>query len=76
MTGLTEATGEVSEGVWETDSMSGINWCEVPVTIVEVGYLTNAEEERLLVSEDYQNQIAEGIANGVDSYIASLSAGE
>lgn len=76
LNGLTEATGAVSEGVWETDSMSGINWCEVPVTIVEVGYLTNAEEEQLLVSEDYQNQIAEGIANGVDSYIASLSAGE
>lgn len=76
LTGLVAATGANSEGVWETDSMSGINWCSVPVTIVEVGYLTNAEEEQLLISEDYQTKIATGIANGIDSYINSLSVNE
>lgn len=66
--GLCKATKAKKRSVIETDTMSGINWCKTPVTIVEMGFMTNSKEDKLLTSASYQDKLADGIADGIDKY--------
>lgn len=64
-----KATGAKNRGVMYTDAMSGINWSKVPVTIVEMGFLSNkAEDRKMNKSKAYQKKMTQGMARGIDAY--------
>lgn len=62
------ATGFKNKGIQYVDNMSGINWSTIPVTIVEMGFMTNPDDDAMLVDPNMQVTMAEGIANGIDAY--------
>ena len=69
--GLCRATGAANKGVSQVDNMSGINWSRVPVTIVEMGFMSNPAEDRLMATDSYRNKLARGIADGIENYLNS-----
>lgn len=59
----------------EPMSISGkyiVDHVEIPITIVECGFLSNAEEEGLLQTEEYQDKIAWGIYTGINDYFLEI----
>ena len=62
------ATGFQNRGIIYTDSMTGINWSTIPVTIVEMGFMTNQNDDLKMADSSFQQTMAEGIANGIDAY--------
>ena len=65
---ICKLTGTKNRGVQKVDNSSAINWCEIPVSVVEMGFLTNPDEDRWLQSEEYQAKIVTGISNAIDAY--------
>ncbi len=65
---ICEKTGSKNRGAIARDDMSGINWCSLPVSIIEMGFMSNKKEDKLMQTEDYQDKIVEGICDGIDKY--------
>ena len=65
MCAVTEAT---RLGVFQTDQMTFLNYAKKPAAVIQLGFLTNAEEDRKLSGDVYQSQLARGLANGIDEY--------
>ena len=51
------------------DSVYIMKHVEIPISIVECGFLSNAEEEKLLLDGTYQDKLAWGIYNGIMDYL-------
>ena len=50
------------------DNIYIVKHVEIPITIVECGFLSNPDEEKMLLEDEYQNKLAWGIYNGIIDY--------
>lgn len=66
--GVTEKTGAVNHGIYETNQFTAVNWSDIPVTVVYLGYLSSSQDEENLLDENYRKDMIEGIADGIDYF--------
>jgi len=68
-TSLSEAIEKENKRVaMKLDNVYIIKHVEIPISIVECGFLSNSEEERLLLEDEYQDKLAWGIYTGIMDY--------
>ena len=58
------ATGAKNNGVVQRSDLSGFNYCKVPSVLIEMGFMTNADEDRALNSAAYQDKLVAGLTQG------------
>ena len=67
---LVTATGARDLGVVERSDLTGFNWADVPVVLVETGFLSNRREATLLRSASYQQRLAGALARAAQRFVA------
>lgn len=65
---LIAETGTKDRGVQENDKVAAINYSEIPVAVLQLGFMSNKEEDANLWSEEYQDKMIKAICDGIDSY--------
>jgi N-acetylmuramoyl-L-alanine amidase len=68
---LKAATDTAGRGLSARSDLSGFNWSKVPVVLVELGFMTNPEEDELMSEAEYQKKLAQGIADGIEQFLKS-----
>lgn len=60
--------GTRNRGLSARDDLTGTNWSTIPVTLIEMGFMTNAAEDKKMQNADYQSKMVEGMTKGIDKY--------
>ncbi|MBE0446671.1 MAG: N-acetylmuramoyl-L-alanine amidase [Actinobacteria bacterium] len=67
-----ETIGRKDNGIIGRNDISGFNWSKVPVILVEMGFLTNPEEDLLLNDTKHQDLLASGIGDGIVEHLRTI----
>ncbi|WP_172253995.1 N-acetylmuramoyl-L-alanine amidase family protein [Saccharibacillus deserti] len=68
---IVKETGVKPNGLVPRDDLTGFNWLSIPSVLVEMGFMSNHDEDLKLSQDDYQQKIATGIKKGLDAYYAA-----
>jgi N-acetylmuramoyl-L-alanine amidase len=60
--------GKLHKGSVEQASFAVLKAPDIPSVLVEAAFISNPEEEKKLITEDYQNQVADALMRGISAY--------
>jgi len=67
---LIAETGTKDRGVQENDNVAAINYSEIPVAVLQLGFMSNQEEDANLWSAEYQDKMIKAICDGIATYFS------
>lgn len=73
-TEIVGALGFPDRGLQERADFTGFNWADVPVILVEMGFMTNPTEDRQLSTPAYQRRAAIGLCRGTLRFLGGPPA--
>lgn len=59
------ATGANRRGIVERGDLTGFNWSQVPCALIEMGFMSNPDEDRLMNTDEYRDKMAKGLFDGI-----------
>ena len=71
---LVRSLGFPDRGLQKRSDFTGFNWADVPVILVEMGFMTNPTEDRLLAKASYQRRAAVGLCRGTLRFLSRSPA--
>lgn len=71
---LVRSLGFPDRGLQERPDFTGFNWADVPAILVEMGFMTNPTEDRLLAMPAYEQRAAVGLCRGAMRFLGRSSA--
>lgn len=63
---LLKKAGMKNRGISVRTDLTGFNWSKVPIVLIEMGFLSNPSEDKLLSTDAYQSKIAAGLCQGIN----------
>lgn len=69
-----QTTGAKNNGIVQRSDLTGFNFAEVPTILLEMGFMSNPEEDSLMETEAYQDKLAQGMCDGIMQYFAVETA--
>lgn len=63
---LVSEVGMSNRGVITRTDQTGFNWSKIPIMTVEMGFMSNPDEDQLLSTTEYQEKLANALYLGID----------
>lgn len=64
-----EKSGINLNGIFERDDLTGFNWSKVPVVLVEMGFMSNYNEDLMMSNPEYQRKMMQSVSDGLELYL-------
>ena len=70
-----EGAGIQVNSIFERGDLTGFNWSKVPAVLIEMGFMSNYNEDLMMSNPEYQRKMMQSVADGIEIYLKDRENG-